>query len=249
MKVSEESLTTHTLYIKEHNVRDTDSNKPSDRTLFVLNVAPFLNETQLKEIFSVAGKVELLNLSNKPSSSEKNIEETNLFKSKDIDGFKVAHVVYSKESGLRKALKLQQLNPPQTCLKTNNGLAKWIGDYNNSIPKVKLMKEEIKSFMEKYDLKIKEQIEKEKTMGEADDEGWVTVTRQGRNPGFERKESTTNKILSQKEESQKKKQLKNFYTFQIRESKMNHIIALRKKFEEDKKKIAMLKQSRKFKPF
>jgi len=47
----------------------------------------------------------------------------------------------------------------------------------------------------------------------------------------------------------KSKELKNFYTFQIRESKMQNIMEIRKKFEEDKRKIELLKQSRRFKPF
>ena len=40
----------------------------------------------------------------------------------------------------------------------------------------------------------------------------------------------------------------NFYSFQIRESKKNKIVEMRKKFEEDKQKINRMKQERKFKP-
>ena len=41
----------------------------------------------------------------------------------------------------------------------------------------------------------------------------------------------------------------NFYRFQIREEKVKKLDVLRKKFEEDKEKIAAMKAQRKFKPF
>ena len=47
----------------------------------------------------------------------------------------------------------------------------------------------------------------------------------------------------------KKTELKNFYRFQLRESKRKDLVDLRMQFEEDKKKIAALKLDRKFKPY
>jgi hypothetical protein len=44
-------------------------------------------------------------------------------------------------------------------------------------------------------------------------------------------------------------ELKNFYRFQIRDEKMKQLDMLRKKFEEDKQKVAKMKESRKFRPF
>lgn len=43
----------------------------------------------------------------------------------------------------------------------------------------------------------------------------------GRNPGFARKESVEQKIMSKERKKRSKKQLLNFYRFQIKESKMN----------------------------
>lgn len=45
------------------------------------------------------------------------------------------------------------------------------------------------------------------------------------------------------------KELTNFYKFQIREQKQKKLFDLRKKFEEDREKVAIMKASRKFKPF
>ncbi|VDM36435.1 unnamed protein product [Toxocara canis] len=39
-----------------------------------------------------------------------------------------------------------------------------------------------------------------------------------------------------------------FYTFQLKQSKIKHLEELRKKFEEDKKKLALAKAARKFRP-
>lgn len=46
-----------------------------------------------------------------------------------------------------------------------------------------------------------------------------------------------------------KPELKNFYRFQIREEKVKQLDQLRKKFEEDKKKVEKMKATRKFNPF
>lgn len=77
-----------------------------------------------------------------------------------------------------------------------------------------------------------------------DDDGWTVVTNKGRHAGLARTEKNKNKL-----NDKKMKGLKNFYTFQIRENKMNEIITLRKKHEEDKKRIEAIKKARKFKPY
>lgn len=52
-----------------------------------------------------------------------------------------------------------------------------------------------------------------------------------------------------REKKKKDKELKNFYTFQIKEQKIEKLELLRKKFEEDKERVAAMKAARKFKPF
>lgn len=85
------------------------------------------------------------------------------------------------------------------------------------------MKEEIETYMQNYDKKIAEKIIKEKIMEEElqNNDGWVTVTGRKKRGQFalSRKESTINKVQHKEEQKNKKKQLLNFYTFQIRESK------------------------------
>lgn len=47
----------------------------------------------------------------------------------------------------------------------------------------------------------------------------------------------------------KTKELKNFYRFQMREERQSKLAELRKKFAEDKLKVARMKANRSFKPF
>lgn len=85
------------------------------------------------------------------------------------------------------------------------------------------MKKEIETYMQNYDKRIAEKIIKEKVMEEEiqNNDGWVTVTGRKKRGQFalSRKESTINKVQHKEEQKNKKKQLLNFYTFQIRESK------------------------------
>jgi ribosomal RNA-processing protein 7 len=54
---------------------------------------------------------------------------------------------------------------------------------------------------------------------------------------------------SRKVKVKKQTELKGFYRFQIKEEKMRDLESLRKKFAEDKERVAKMKDQRKFKPF
>uniref|UniRef100_A0A6M2DKG1 Hipothetical protein n=1 Tax=Xenopsylla cheopis TaxID=163159 RepID=A0A6M2DKG1_XENCH len=248
---SKKNTDSHYVYIKEHSVRGQTEDKPKGKTLFVLNVPHYATEDSMKRVFSEAGEVQTVIFSQKPSCvTNKTDENSNIFSSKPIVGFKVAYIVYKSVMALQKCLTLRQL-PPLSIKEApvNCGIKHWIEQYNNSIIDENIMQVEIDKFMKIYDQEENKKLQHEKSLQEADDEGWVTVTKHGRKPGFARKESVENKILQKDKAGKKRKELLNFYTFQIRESKMKHLVSLRQKFEEDKKRIALLKQSRKFKPF
>lgn len=52
-----------------------------------------------------------------------------------------------------------------------------------------------------------------------------------------------------RKQSKKTTELKNFYRFQIKEEKIKDLDNLRKKFAEDRERVAKMKEQRKFKPF
>ncbi|KAJ8963806.1 hypothetical protein NQ317_008854 [Molorchus minor] len=180
-----------------------DDSKPPDRTLFVLNVPPYSTEDGLKSCFSIAGKVKSVTLQREDQEDQN-------------DGFKRAYIVFDKRESMLRALKLKSLNPLSTSqVPIKNGIVKWVEQYNCSICDPAELQNKINEFMTRYD---KEE-EKRKLQGKkdiTDDEGWTLVTKKGRNPGLARKESVGEKINEKIKKSSKKKELKNFYTFQIR---------------------------------
>uniref|UniRef100_A0A1B6D7Q1 RRM domain-containing protein n=1 Tax=Clastoptera arizonana TaxID=38151 RepID=A0A1B6D7Q1_9HEMI len=253
LKHSSTSKACHYIYVKEHSVREKSKEKPVDRTIFLLSIPPYCTEESLITAFSCCGKISAVYLQAKPTSTAPAKNESMYFPVVEvIKGFKVGYIVFESPLGVQNVLNLDSGNP--LVLSTDErplvtGFKKYCQEYNQSILDPKNLQAEIDSFMVKYDKKEDERLQKEKEDGEPDDEGWVTVTRKGRNPGFARKESVEKRILGKEKKRTAKKQLLNFYRFQIKESKMNNLISLREKFEEDKKKIAVLKQTRKFKPF
>ena len=88
-----------------------------------------------------------------------------------------------------------------------------------------------------------------KAAGEPDDDGWMTVMPTKKPLGPQKPVRMSKKKKKAIKNQKQEKELLNFYMFQQREQKRDKVADLRRKFEEDKKKIAMMKQERRFKPF
>ncbi|EFN76892.1 Gastric cancer antigen Zg14-like protein [Harpegnathos saltator] len=229
-----DSTNKHELFIKEHSVRNQELKYPKNQTLFVFNVPPYATTDSLKYAFAeYCGNVRSVTFTN-------------------AKGFKTAYIVFETESSLDKAMELSK-----DCVITLNndrnihliGLEKWSKEYNDSICDEQITRREIEEYMALYDKSINDRVAREKDA--EDDDGWTTVTGRKKRGQFapSRKESTIGKLLQKEKQSKKKKQLVNFYTFQIREAKKQNLAELRKKFELDKKKLQELKLKRTFKPF
>ncbi|XP_017041291.1 ribosomal RNA-processing protein 7 homolog A isoform X2 [Drosophila ficusphila] len=242
--------------MREHFIRLMDPNKPKGRTLFLLNVPPYVTEESLRTVFGRAGSIEAVEFAAKPGKDEtiKWYEGTAepFSSARPPFAFKVAYIVFQNSSSIGKALALKSIDlfssSGECIIKT--GMELWHEEYEgNYLVEAKTAKVQVSKFMAGYDKRERAAAEEART-GEADADGWVTVGKEGRNAGFEQKASVIGR-LEQKvaKQTSQSKELKNFYTFQIRESKMQNIVEMRKKFEEDKRKIELLKQSRRFKPF
>ena len=104
--------------------------------------------------------------------------------------------------------------------------------------------------MKDYDANVAENKRKNEELEEPDDEGWITVAKVDRRPKKKQGENNDDRSKNKKGRRKKKKlELQNFYSHQIKEEKLNKIQMLRKKFEQDKQKIAKMKSERKFRPF
>ncbi|XP_066214683.1 ribosomal RNA-processing protein 7 homolog A [Saccopteryx leptura] len=253
IKFSEKQQTCHYLYMKEHRVREgTKSSWPQKRTLFVLNVPPYCTEECLSRLLSPCGPVQSVELQGKPELAESLKEpKSKIFHPKPVSGFQVAYVVFQKPSGVSAALALKgpllvstESHPVKT------GIHKWISDYAESVLDPEALQVEVDTFMEAYDKKIAEEEAKAKEEeGVPDDEGWVKVTRRGRRPVLPRTEAASLRVLEREKRKRARKELLNFYAWQHRETKMEHLAQLRKKFEEDKQRIELMRAQRKFRPY
>uniref|UniRef100_G3RG56 Ribosomal RNA-processing protein 7 homolog A n=1 Tax=Gorilla gorilla gorilla TaxID=9595 RepID=G3RG56_GORGO len=249
IKFSEKQQASHYLYVRAHGVRQgAKSTWPQKRTLFVLNVPPYCTEESLSRLQSTCGLVQSVELQEKLELAE---SRSKFFHPKPVPGFQVAYVVFQKPSGVSAALALKgPLLVSTESHPVKSGIHKWISDYADSVPDPEALRKEVDTFMEAYDQKIAEEEAKAKEEeGVPDEEGWVKVTRRGRRPVLPRTEAASLRVLERERRKRTRKELLNFYAWQHRESKMEHLAQLRKKFEEDKQRIELLRAQRKFRPY
>uniref|UniRef100_A0A182RZ97 RRM domain-containing protein n=1 Tax=Anopheles funestus TaxID=62324 RepID=A0A182RZ97_ANOFN len=235
----------HQIFVKENASNATCKQKPAGRTLYVLNVPPYATEEALQQAFSSAGEIERVVLQEKPSNKESAPIEV---MDKDAFCFKVAYVVFAKPSSLKKLLRKREINPLHTEEKPLlTGLQKWTTAHQKRTPDPVVLQREIDEYMESYDKKVEEAKAKESS-NTADEDGWVTVSK--KNAGvFAQKQMVVQKLEKKLDNDRTTKELKNFYTFQIRESKRDDIISLRKKYDRDLKKMEQIKKAKRFKPY
>ncbi|KAM8929957.1 ribosomal RNA-processing protein 7 homolog A [Pelodytes ibericus] len=248
---SEDRRTYHCLYAKEHKVRQhLDQSRPLNRTLFVINIPAYCTEKCLIQIFSSCGTVDFVELQEQPGPSGKNqTVQTKYFDHKQPKGFKVAYVVFTNPSGVRE-FKFLNFKQPYVLGFVETGIHKWIDDYEKTLIDSEDLQLEIDEFMKEYDRRVKEEDDKAKDEeGVPDEDGWVKVTRKGRRPGIARTEAVNLRMTERDKKKRTQKELLNFYAWQHRDSKREHLAELRKKFEEDKQKIALMRAQRKFRPF
>ncbi|XP_077562049.1 ribosomal RNA-processing protein 7 homolog A [Haemaphysalis longicornis] len=253
VKFSNDTRSFHMMLFKEHSVREKSEHKPPGKTLFVVNVPPYCNEESLERVFGDCGKVAKVWLQKVPSSG-KPVESASQFfpSAPPVTGFKVAYVVFVKEASVRRALELS-VKEPRVLFPDGGsdvvGMAKWCNDYKARFFDAEKVQKEVDTYMEDYDARLEEEKRRAKEMdGVPDEEGWIKVTKYGKRPVIPRTDAVIHKVNSAEKKKRSQKELVNFYSFQIRESKMERIAQLRKKFEEDKRRISLMKASRRFKP-
>lgn len=127
--------------------------------------------------------------------------------------------------------------------------------YELSRPDAEALQMEVDSFLKKFkDEEYQKEREKLERMNQMDEDGFTVVVRHKKNKTTDGSVNVAAVSAEMAEaqiqyQTKKKKELVNFYRFQMREQKQNELVELRKRFEEDKAKIARLKQNRKFKPY
>lgn len=249
---------TRQLFVQKHGAKRTTDEKPLDKTLFLINVPPYINEPELRSAFNSVGPIENVFI------SENTIEHSNdnqinvsthpskfFHKTKNILGFKIAYIVFKMTKSLERSLKLSKVtiqssdeNPSGLC----TGIDKWTKECMDKLIDEKSLEAEVNDYMRAFEEREQEEREEAKKTT-VDEDGWTVVKRGKAGGGFQQKESILKALEHKMEKGKEKKEFGNFYAFQIRQSKQKHIVSLRKKFAQDKLKIEALKKARRFKPF
>ncbi|KAG7326054.1 hypothetical protein KOW79_010979 [Hemibagrus wyckioides] len=258
LKFCSDSTAQHQLCVKEHRVRaETNTHRPQDRTLFILNIPPYCSQSVVKDLFSQFGPVQHVELSEKPGAVEdKQPELSPYFTPAQKRCFKVAYVVFKHSSGVAAA-KAHPYDSPLIVSTTEKpvqtGLKKWIHEYTQLFIKPGLLQKAVDDFMSQHDKRKEEEAERQKKEAEEqqeDEDGWVKVTKGGKGiKSRPHSEAANQRVLQKEHKKKKRKELLNFYAWQHRDSKREYIAELRRKFEEDKQRIALLRAQRKFRPY
>ncbi|KAM6956962.1 ribosomal RNA-processing protein 7 homolog A [Aplochiton taeniatus] len=258
LQFSAESVAQHKLCVKEHRIRSEKTTKrPLDKTLFVLNIPPYCSESVVKELFSKFGPVHSVELREKPGAFEHaEIKLAKAFTPAQKQCFRVGYIVFENSTSIAAA-KTHPHDVPllvstdERPVKT--GVQKWISQYQQSFIQPHKLQESIDAFMQGYDKRKEEEEERQKEATkkqQEDEEGWVKVTKGSKgSKARPHSEAANQKALQNETRKKKRKELMNFYSWQHRNTQKEHIAELRKKFEEDKQRISLLRAQRKFRPY
>ncbi|CEI89436.1 Putative SSU rRNA processing protein [Rhizopus microsporus] len=244
----------HYLYIRKHESKSAQD-KTSDRTLFLLNLPADATDRHIRKLFKGHHITEITYHDFKGHEGQIEQDSNRKLRSLFASGSS-AHVVFEKSQDITEVLDMQRVE--KKWAKENEseqplGFERYTLKYELSRPDAKKLQEEVDTFMIKFKedeyRKERETLEK---MNKMDEDGFTVVVRH-------KKTKTTDGMISvgavstdmaeEIKNKPKKKELVDFYRFQMRDRKMSQLTELRKKFEQDKAKIEKLKQSRKFKPY
>ncbi|KAL3844553.1 hypothetical protein ACJIZ3_001956 [Penstemon smallii] len=136
----------------------------------------------------------------------------------------------------------------------SKGMQKWITQYHQSRPGLKVLQERIDDFIMAHEAQ-EEQKRKERE-AQAAEGGWtVVVQHKGRKKTTDAESGIAVGSVAQAAVLDKMAKKKNkdvgldFYRFQKREAHRSEIMMLQSKFEQDKKRIQQMRAARKFRPY
>ncbi|EIE21612.1 hypothetical protein COCSUDRAFT_48184 [Coccomyxa subellipsoidea C-169] len=231
------SLVRH-LYIKEYSSSEEGhATIPKNCGLFVagLPYIPHDNSEVLTDLFGAFGAVERVAVH--PSQTS-------------------AIVVFTEASSRRKAFKTAQsaklvqliLAEPEE----HYGLKGHVEAHKALFPGNDILRSQLDKWTE--DFEAEEERRKREAAAALAEEGWTVVKRRGGgkkvSDGAGAAVGSVAPAAAQAiAASRKEQKVVDFYRFQQRDKRRNELVDLRRKFAEDKQRIAELKAARKFKPY
>ncbi|GAB0086419.1 Ribosomal RNA-processing protein 7 [Sergentomyia squamirostris] len=233
----------HTIFLIPHSIKNPKWS--GDKTICLTNIPPYITDENLARIFTKFGAIDKIALFTNikdlqafSQSPETSVRSSGEFK------WKTAYIAFKMTSSTEKVLKAKKLIANDVV----TGVSRWISEYKATYPSTDRLQGEIDNFMEKFDQE-EDIAEREARKQSADEDGWIQVSRKSTKDAFKLTEHGIKSIEEKQNVRKKKKELKNFYRFQITESKKQKIMEMRRKFQEDKEKVEKMKTSRRFRPF
>ena len=247
-----------TLFARAHAARAEDDRFPAQRTLFALNVPPRADADGLRAAFGRLGDVESVELGRLGGDAAAD----------DDDGPRTAHVVFARAAALKKALRAAR--PVQLALAEAPAAAASGGDGGEDR---EALQRSVDAFMRSFEAdEGRRRRELEASHNRMDGDGFTLVTRQQKGTGRSTGGGATVGVASRgaaaaaasaadggaddggggggvRKKKKKAKELVDFYHFQQHERKRSQLLKLREQFEQDKSKIAKMREARAFKPY
>ncbi|CAI5438529.1 unnamed protein product [Caenorhabditis angaria] len=237
-RVSEKYSTERNLFLKR------DASK--ENGLIVTNVPAFLGEdVVLAFINKISPNTEI---------EDSFVQRSNAADNSLTNGQITVSITFVKPESVNEILcKCQNVGPYTasdfaeldfpTVLKETTSL------YCRLFPSEEQIQEMAETYIERYDQDLADaRREAKKKYSEPDEDGWITVTRNKKAAKAVKLKKDEIPLIGGLGNPKKRKVDLAFYTFQAKKDKQQKAQELLKKFEDDKKRIAQLKQSRNFKP-
>lgn len=236
----------HCVYYKEHTVRVSDPALPKGRTLFILN-PPFPHTDTLKRVFEkCVGPVETVRMGTHNSNIKP--DDTGHGSHGDIP-VQIAHVVFRKRESVVKALALKANDSVVECPElspSDFGILRWKAEYEQMRPDAATLQAQVDADIAAFDDEHVRQKAKLLASKNSKD-GWTLVTRKAAQVPTTVGDKVHENSIAKKAKGNK--ELKNFYRFQQIEARKEQLAQLRRKFDEDKERLSIMRSSRKFKPY
>ncbi|KAM9940989.1 hypothetical protein ACTFIT_007515 [Dictyostelium discoideum] len=226
------------IYIK----KETNKKWPQNKTLFVTNLPTHCQSLEdVKKLFKYDfiesvhfGQPNLKNNDTQQQTDDSSPEQI------DESTKHVAHIVMNDQDSLKLFLKKSHSLSIQQPSLPLNGFNYLLNQYNSKIiVDYDELQTKLDNIMIDYDKRVLESKKRSKLRNVPDEEGFITVG------------PSSAKVMTAEEVKalMEKKEKKNFYAFQHRQTKKDELDVLRQKFEEDKQRISKVTAARKFKPY
>ncbi|KAK9852561.1 hypothetical protein WJX84_007170 [Apatococcus fuscideae] len=225
-------MVTRFLYIRPH--ASAGDSLPDDRSLFVAGLPVRFDEEALLETFSIFGPI--------LSAAVHHEKTTALIVFGSSEGLQAAYDAAND----RRVLEIELEEPTAPF-----GLKGWVKEHQAKFPGNDILKKQLDAQLEAFEAAKKQQAA---AAAAAEADGWTTVTRQkGRKRNSNDAGITVAGVaapaaLAKQAAAAKRKPNVGFYRFQQREKRVNELEELRRKFADDKRRVAELRAARKFRP-